>query len=123
MARILVVDDEPDVRMYVERALRLEGHDVTCTFDGFAALNALRERPFDLLLTDIAMPGMDGITLSLQAERDFPDMKILLMTGYAHERQRAHNLDALVHEVMSKPFDIDTLNRRVNALLTGSSEL
>lgn len=121
MARILVVDDEPDVRMYVERALRLEGHEVVSTFDGFMALSALREASYDLLLTDIAMPGMDGITLSLQAERDYPTMKILLMTGYAHERQRAHNLDVLVHEVMSKPFDIETLRARVNGLLSHSS--
>jgi len=119
MARILVVDDEADVRMYVERALRLEGHEVVSTFDGFTALSALKEGPYDLLLTDIAMPGMDGITLSLQAEHDFPEMKILLMTGYAHERQRAHNLDVLVHEVMSKPFDIETLRARVNGLLAG----
>jgi DNA-binding response OmpR family regulator len=117
MARILVVDDEPDVRMYVERALRLDGHDVVSTFDGFMALSALKDGPYDLLLTDIAMPGMDGITLSLQTERDFPEMKILLMTGYAHERQRAHNLDELVHEVMTKPFDIETLRTRVNALV------
>jgi two-component system, cell cycle response regulator CpdR len=117
MARILVVDDEPDVRMYVERALKLDGHDVVSTFDGFAALTALREQTYDLMLTDIAMPGMDGISLSLQAERDFPAMKILMMTGYAHERQRAHNLDELVHEVISKPFDLETLRRRVNGLL------
>lgn len=117
MARILVVDDEPDVRMYVERALEADGHDVFSAFDGFAAMNMLRDKSFDLLLTDIAMPGMDGITLSLQAERDFPNMKILLMTGYAHERQRAHNLDALAHEVLSKPFDLETLRARVNGLL------
>ena len=118
MARILVVDDEPDVRMYVERALRLDGHEVISTFDGFAALAALRETSFDLLLTDIAMPGMDGISLSLQTERDFPNMKILLMTGYAHERQRAHNLDELVHEVMAKPFDIETLRQRVKSMVS-----
>jgi DNA-binding response OmpR family regulator len=61
---------------------------------------------------------MDGISLSLQAERDYPNMKILLMTGYAHERQRAHNLEELVHEVIAKPFDIEALRRRVEALLT-----
>lgn len=118
MARILVVDDEPDVRMYVERALRMDGHDVTATFDGFAALAALREKAYDLLLTDIAMPGMDGIALTLQTERDFPNMRILLMTGYAHERQRAHNLDELGHDVMSKPFDLETLRARVNSILS-----
>lgn len=120
MARILVVDDEPDVRLFIERALKADGHEVTSTFDGYAAINALRERPFDILLTDIAMPGMDGISLSLQAERDFPLMKILLMTGYAHERQRAHNLDELVHEVMTKPFDLETLRTRINAMVTSS---
>lgn len=118
MARILVVDDEPDVRMYVERALRADGHEVQTAFDGFMALTALQESAYDLLLTDIAMPGMDGITLSLQAERDYPQMRILLMTGYAHERQRAHNLDVLVHEILSKPFDIETLRARINALLS-----
>lgn len=120
MARILVVDDEPDIRMFIDRALRIEGHQIALAVDGFDALNALRNREFDLMLSDIAMPGMDGISLSLQAERDFPNMKILLMTGYAHERQRAHNLDVLVHEVMNKPFDIKTLTLRVNALLNGS---
>lgn len=117
MPRILIVDDEPDVRMYVERALKMDGHDVTSTYDGYAAMAALREQRYDLLLTDIAMPGMDGITLSLQTERDFPDLKILLMTGYAHERQRAHNLEELAHEVLSKPFDIETLRSRVRSLL------
>jgi two-component system cell cycle response regulator CpdR len=118
MASILVVDDEPDVRMFVERALKMDGYEVVSCFDGFMALAAMREQHFDLLLTDIAMPGMDGITLSLQTERDFPNMKILLMTGYAHERQRAHNLDELVHEVMTKPFDIEVLRQRVKALLS-----
>lgn len=117
MARILVVDDEPDLRTFIERALSAMGHDVVSTFDGYAALSALRESSFDLLLTDIAMPGIDGITLSLQAGHDFPNMKILLMTGYAHERQRAHNLDELIHEVMTKPFDMDTLQQRVDAIL------
>ena len=117
MARILIVDDEPDVRLFIERALKMDGHEVTSTFDGYAAMSALRERPFDIMLTDIAMPGMDGISLSLQAERDFPVMKILLMTGYAHERQRAHNLDELVHDVITKPFDIETLLQRINGML------
>lgn len=117
MARILIVDDEPDVRMFIERALRMDGHEVATAVDGFDALNMLRSREFDLLLSDIAMPGMDGISLSLQVERTLPSMKILLMTGYAHERQRAHNLDVLAHEVMTKPFDMKTLSQRVNALV------
>ena len=52
------------------------------------------------------MPGMDGIALALKATKDHPDMAILLMTGYAAERQRAHNLDELIHEVVAKPFTL-----------------
>ena len=64
--------------------------------DGFAALAALAAQSFDLLLCDIVMPGLDGIALALKAGKDYPALKILLMTGYSAERQRAHNLAALV---------------------------
>ena len=52
------------------------------------------------------MPELDGITLALKVSSDFPDMPILLMTGYAAERQRAHNLDVLIHDVITKPFTL-----------------
>ncbi len=61
---------------------------------------------FDLLLSDIVMPGLDGIALALKAGKDYPAMKILLMSGYATERQRAHNLEALAHRVVAKPFTL-----------------
>ena len=57
-----------------------------------------------MLLNDIVMPELDGIALALKVSRDWPDMPIVLITGYAEERQRAHNLEALVHSVVSKPF-------------------
>lgn len=119
MAKILIVDDEPDVRVVAERALKTVGHDVVTAYDGYAALALLRDRPFDLMLTDIAMPGMDGITLALQVGQDYPHIKILMMTGYAHERQRAHNLEELINEVITKPFDLATLIARIDALLAG----
>ena len=114
---ILVADDELAVRQFVERALNYAGYAVTAVADGNAALEALGRQPYHLLLTDIVMPEMDGIALSLKAAKDYPDMKILMMSGYANQRQRAHNLDFLAHEVISKPFSLDEITRRVQQTL------
>ena len=114
---ILVADDEPSLRDFVERALQYAGYGVDVVCDGMDALVKLKERKYDLLLTDIVMPEMDGIALSLKAAKDYPDMKILLMTGYADQKQRAHNIDVLVHEVVSKPFSLDEISKRVAAIL------
>src|SRR5690606_36992387 len=86
MARILIAEDEETVRALVARALTMDGHEVTAMPDGAAALDALTGAggAFDLLLTDIQMPMMDGIALALAAARDYPALTILLMTGYAH---------------------------------------
>ena len=93
------------------RALGGDGHDLTEAADGKAALAKLNasDTKFDLFLSDVKMPGMDGIELSLAAGRDHPDATIMLMTGYADQRERAHCLDALVHDVVSKPFSVDQI--------------
>jgi CheY-like chemotaxis protein len=120
MARILLAEDDDAVSAFVLRALKLRGHDVTPVADGMAALDALEGASFDLLLTDIVMPGMDGIALALKVSRDRPAMKILMMSGYAHERQRAHNLEHLVHRVLTKPFSLAEICEAVDeALGTG----
>jgi len=107
--RILVVEDEPGVRDFVKRGLLSVGYDVVTAEDGEHALERLKEGPFHLMVTDIVMPGLDGIALALKAGKDYPDLKILLMTGYATERQRAHNLESLVHTVLAKPFSLKAL--------------
>ena len=76
-----------------------------------------RDSDIDLLLTDIVMPGLDGIALALKVAKDFPRVRILLMTGYAAERQRAHNLDALIHRVIAKPFSLQEICRVVKEVL------
>ncbi len=117
MAKILIAEDEASVQAFVERALRHCGHETVTAGDGLAALAALKNESFDLLLTDIVMPGLDGIALALKASKDHPDMKILLMTGYASEHQRAHNLEALIHRVIAKPFTLEQICAAVAAEL------
>ncbi|MEP3247877.1 MAG: response regulator [Sneathiella sp.] len=120
MARVLVAEDEAALREFVERALTHHGHTVMAVRDGAEALLALNEEePFDLLLTDIVMPIMDGIALSLKVAKEHPDIRILLMTGYAAERQRAYNLDDLIHDVVAKPFTLDEICAKVEEALAG----
>jgi two-component system, cell cycle response regulator CpdR len=106
MARILVAEDEGSVREFVARALRGRGHEVTAVEDGGSALEALEIEAYDLLLTDIVMPGLDGIALALKAGKEYPGMPVLMMTGFAAERQRAHNLSDLICRVITKPFTL-----------------
>ena len=108
-ARILIAEDDRAVQNFVARALRLRGHQVTAVDDGLQALEALNAGTYDLLVTDIVMPGLDGIALALKVARDVPDLPILLMTGYSAERQRAHNLDELICRVLVKPFSLQEI--------------
>jgi len=119
MSRILIAEDEEALRAMCARALATDGHHVETAGDGSEALEILiRERGrFDLLLTDVRMPIMDGIALALAAARDFPDLTILLMTGYADQRERAQGLDALVHDVIAKPFSVVELRGAVTEAL------
>ena len=119
MARILVAEDNDIVRAFVVRALGGDGHDLSEAVDGRSALAALSasDGGFDLLLSDVKMPGMGGIELALAADRKHPDVAIMLMTGYADQRERAHGLDALVYDVISKPFSIDQITCAVREAL------
>jgi CheY-like chemotaxis protein len=115
MPRVLIADDEDSMRALVARAIAMDGHETVTAQDGAEALEILiREGgAFDLLLTDIQMPVMDGIALALSAARDFPDLTILLMTGFADQRERASNLSALVHDVVTKPFSVADIRTAV----------
>ncbi len=119
MARILVAEDDDTIRDLVVRALTEDGHELTAAANGAAALEALNQQNgrFDLLLTDVKMPIMDGIALALAAGRDHPDVAIMLMTGFADQRERAHGLDALVHDVIAKPFTVDQIKGAVREAL------
>lgn len=103
------------MRLLVARAIAMDGHDVVTAEDGAEALEILSGEggAFDLLLTDIKMPIMDGIALALAAARDFPELTILLMTGFADQRERASGLDAIVHDVITKPFAVADIRTAV----------
>ncbi|NEW86923.1 response regulator [Rhodopseudomonas sp. WA056] len=115
MARILIADDEESMRLLVARAIGLDGHETVTAEDGSEALEILTSQngKFDLLLTDIKMPIMDGIALALAVARDFPELTILLMTGFADQRERAFGLDAIVHDVVTKPFSVADIRTAV----------
>jgi CheY-like chemotaxis protein len=119
MPKILIADDEEPMRSLVARALTMDGHETVTAEDGADALDILvRDRgAYDLLLTDIKMPIMDGIALALATARDFPNLTILLMTGYADQRERASGLDALIHDVVTKPFGMADIRKAVNEAL------
>ena len=119
VAAILIAEDDRGVREFVTRALERDGHHVTAVSDGSEALEALTENGYDLLLTDIVMPELDGIALALKVAKDYPGLRILMMTGFAQERQRAHNLDALIHEVIAKPFTLQEIREAASRALAG----
>jgi CheY-like chemotaxis protein len=120
VARVLIADDEDSMRSLVARAVAMDGHETVTAADGAEALDILTgdARGFDLLLTDIKMPIMDGIALALAAARDFPDLVILLMTGFADQRERASGLNAIVHDVVTKPFSVADIRAAVAGALT-----
>jgi CheY-like chemotaxis protein len=124
MARILIADDEEPMRMLTARAIGMDGHTTVTAQDGAEALEILTREggSFDLLLTDIQMPVMDGIALALAVARDFPLVTILLMTGFADQRERASNLDAIAHDVITKPFSVAGIRSAVADALAARKE-
>jgi CheY-like chemotaxis protein len=123
MARILIAEDSDDLRDLVVRALSDDGHEVTEAADGAAALEQLKKHDgaFDLLLSDVKMPLMDGIALALATGRDYPNVSIMLMTGYAEQRERTCGLDALVRDVIAKPFTLEQIKGAVRGALLAAT--
>jgi two-component system, cell cycle response regulator CpdR len=115
MPRVLIADDEESMRLLVARAIAMDGHEIVTAEDGAEALEILTRESgaFDLLLTDIKMPVMDGIALALAVARDFPRLTVLMMTGFADQRERASGLDAIVHDVITKPFAVADIRTAV----------
>ncbi|MCB1382421.1 MAG: response regulator [Notoacmeibacter sp.] len=121
MARILLVEDDDSVRSFTARALGVDGHKVETAEDGEIGLSILTEQAggFDLVLSDIRMPVMDGIEMAKAAATAFPGLKILLMTGYAEQRERAADLAGIIIDVVPKPFTLAEIRQAVARALAG----
>lgn len=119
MAEILVAEDDDAVRDFVRRALEMHGHSVMTAHDGGDAAHLLFSgvHSFDLLLADIRMPVMDGIALALRAARDLPDLPVVLMTGFADQRERASELTEIIDGLVQKPFTLEQIVQVVNDVL------
>lgn len=121
-ARILVVEDEPGIAGFVRRGLTFEGYEVEVVTDGAAALRALRDRPPDLLILDVMVPGVDGLEIArrLRAAESLealPATPVLMLTARDAVPDRVAGLRAGADDYLIKPFDFDELLARIEALL------
>ena len=114
--RILLTEDDDSVRAFVSRALELDGHKVETACNGVEAMERLSTSNggFDLLVTDVKMPIMDGIALAHEASGQWPRMPILLMTGFADQRERAQDLADVIRDVVTKPFTLQQILEAVS---------
>ena len=117
MPHILIVEDDEAMREFLSQAISRSGYYVEAVPDGTEALRRVEEDHFDLLLTDIRMPGLDGIELARQARRRVPGLCVLLVTAYASDALGVADLDASCTEVLSKPFNLNELIDRVETFL------
>jgi two-component system response regulator MprA len=115
--RVLIADDDRAIRTALTRALELEGYAVVAVADGAAALDAARTEPPDVLVLDVMMPSVDGLTVCrvLRAERDHTP--ILMLTARTETSDRVAGLDAGADDYLPKPFELDELLARLRALL------
>ncbi|MGE0502450.1 MAG: response regulator [Rhizobiaceae bacterium] len=119
MAKILIVEDDESVRILAARALERAGHSIDQACDGASGLERIEavSGSYDLVLSDIRMPAMDGIEMAKSAAARFPGLKILLVTGYADQRERAEELNGVVVDVLQKPFTLAEIRGRVERAL------
>jgi two-component system cell cycle response regulator CpdR len=115
--KILLAEDDSDMRRFLVRALASAGYEVVSFDNGRSAYERLREEPFELLLTDIVMPEMDGIELARRATEIDPDLKVMFITGFAAVALNAANQAPKDSKVLSKPFHLKDLVNEVDRML------
>jgi two-component system, cell cycle response regulator CpdR len=117
MARILLAEDDDDLRRFLVKALEKAGHAVKAFGEGASAFEEIKQENFDLLLTDIVMPEMDGIELARRAAELDPGLKIMFITGFAAVALNPDSRAPKDAKVLSKPFHLRDLVNEVNRLM------
>src|ERR1700752_5293178 len=117
MPKILLAEDDTDMRRFLVKALQNVGFEVTSYDNGLSAYQRLREEPFELLLTGIVMPEMDGIELAVRASDADPDIKIMFIPGFAAVALNSDSQAPKNAKVLSKPLHLRELVNEVNKML------
>src|SRR5690606_4402938 len=117
MNKIILAEDDSDMRRFLAKALANAGYEVVAFDNGLSAYHRLREEPFELLLTDIVMPEMDGIELARRATELDPDIKVMFITGFAAVALNPDSQAPKDAKVLSKPFHLRDLVDEVNKML------
>ena len=117
--RVLVVEDDEHIRDLVALHLRLEGFDAVAAGDGTEGLRLARSEPFDLMILDVMLPGLDGITMTraIRREPQLRDVPILMLTARREESDKVDGLESGADDYLTKPFGIREFMARVRALL------
>lgn len=118
-ASVLIVDDEPAIRALLSDILRARGHKVLVAEDGLAGLRTIESMRFDMLITDLSMPGADGWTIASKARSKWPDIKLVIVTGYGEFAEMAvpGGDKSLIDALISKPFNIAEIDTTISKLL------
>jgi two-component system, cell cycle response regulator CpdR len=117
MAKIILAEDDEDMRRFLVKALEKAGHDVTSFGEGASAFEEIKQTSFDLLLTDIVMPEMDGIELARRASELDPSLKIMFITGFAAVALHPDSKAPKDAKVLSKPFHLRDLVNEVERMM------
>ncbi len=118
--KILLAEDDNDMRRFLAKALENAGFNVSSYDNGASAYNRLREEPFELLLTDIVMPEMDGIELARRATELDPDIKVMFITGFAAVALNPDNRAPRDAKILSKPFHLRDLVNEVEKMMAAA---
>lgn len=117
MKKILIVDDQPGIRVLLQEVLKKEGYDIETAASGLEAVELLANQPFDALLTDMKLPGMNGVGILQHIQQDAAQMVIMMMTAYGEMEliEQAKSLGA--SHFFTKPFNIMEVRETINKLL------
>jgi DNA-binding response OmpR family regulator len=115
--KILIVDDNPMVLNTLYRGLSIQNHDCVTANNGNEALEALKTERFDIMATDVVMPDIDGFQLTRMAKSLYPEMHVIILTGYASDESREKAIEVDASDFIKKPFTVNDLITRIENVI------